>query len=501
ARGVQFTRGAEIWASRRLLQRVTINISPQDICPVEPFVEAVEAALSHDDNSLKIQALRKVFATWGEMIPLNMVAGACLAATGILNNKTALPDGIFPTNPPSGDRPYVLTDIVDQYLGTTKTFLRRLESRVQGGSSEVLLNKGYEAWLKSVIDNPETWTIIKVHHAVPITEILSDQLRQRVEQLFTNTITYGSPSAGAPHGFGFDGAAHGLRTIENVTIWYSDQRIRDISITYTGGAVAGPYSFGIGNPHSPSDTLKLTPGEYITDMFVWHHTEGWITGVQFVKSSSECSPIYGMRDRESVPTHPLVLLSGNGNALLGISGAYDSDNINQVKVVWRRDVILGRQRHTQTCFTGSNHGHVFNDLPHLADPATSRIVQISARVGGSVASFQTTYLSVGGGGLIRSETPPRGWDLGPMRTMALEEDEYIIGIRGNHNNSWLHQIQFITNKKEHPPFGTDKGDISFSFDAPKTIDGRDMVLHYMAGKSGGCVHSFLFVWAEMPLQA
>ncbi|KDN34794.1 hypothetical protein RSAG8_12129, partial [Rhizoctonia solani AG-8 WAC10335] len=187
--GEQHTCGTEIWASRRfMVQRATINLSPQDICAVEPFVEVVEAALTQETNSLKIQALRKVFATWGEMVPLNMVVGACLAVTGILNNKKTLPDGTPPTNPPTGDRPYNLTEIVDQYLGTTKAFARRLESRVQGGASEALLNEGYEAWLNSAVGSPESWTIVKVHYAVPVTEILSDQLRERVERLFTSSL-------------------------------------------------------------------------------------------------------------------------------------------------------------------------------------------------------------------------------------------------------------------------------------------------------------------------
>ncbi|KAH7332705.1 hypothetical protein B0J17DRAFT_153977 [Rhizoctonia solani] len=85
--------------------------------------------------------------------------------------------------------------------------------------------------------------------------------------------------------------------------------------------------------------------------------------------------------------------------------------------------------------------------------------------------------------------------------MALEQGEYITGVRGSHNHHWVHQLQFITNKREHSPFGADKGNVSFSIDAPKTIDGKDMVLHYMAGKHQGCVHSVLFVWAEMPLSS
>ncbi|CAE6480299.1 unnamed protein product [Rhizoctonia solani] len=497
--GVHSALGTETWASRRfMVQRVTINLSPEDLRPVEAFVEAVEAALSQEDNVSQIRALQKVFATWGEVIPLNMVAGASLAATGTLNG-TVFPNSSSSSNNPVGERSYNLNDIVDQRLGTVRNFAKRLETRVQGGSSEVLLNEGYEAWLNSVAENPASWRVIKIYRVVPITDILGDKLRARVEQLFTNSLVYRSPSVGSPHGYGFEGVTNGLRTIEKITVWFSDTRIRDISIRYVGGLEVGPYSFGISHPGTPSDTLVFASGEYVTDMFVWHHTDGWIAGIQFVKSSLEFSPIYGIQDRESITTHPPVLVSGNGNALLGISGAYTSDNICQLKAIWRTDVTMRPQRQTQTSFTGSNYGIVFNDLQYLADPATSRIAQITARAEGGLANLRTTYVSRVGRGLYRFETPPRGWDTGPESTITLDDDEYIIGVRGSHNHHWMHQIQFITNKKEYPPFGTDKGDVMFNMNAPKTIDGKPMMLHYMAGKSQGCVHSILFVWGEMPL--
>ncbi|CCO34741.1 hypothetical protein BN14_08848 [Rhizoctonia solani AG-1 IB] len=330
--GDQPVFGSEIWASRRfMVQRVSVNLAPEDLRPVEPFVEAIEEALGQETRVSQIKALKKVFATWGEVIPLNMVAGAVLATTGALENGATLPDSAPPSNTPIGDRPYNLTDIVDRHLGTSRTFVRRLESRVQGGFSEALLNEGYEGWLKSVTENPTSWRVVRVNRVVPITDILSDKLRNMVERVFGNSLIYRSPS--------------------------------------------------------------------------------------------------------------------------------------------------------------------------VADPATSRIVEITARAEGSLANLRTTYVSVSGGALVRSETPARGTDLGPLRSMILEDDEYIIQVRGSHNHTWMHQIQFITNKKEYLPFGSDKGDVTFEFKAPKTIDGKDMVLHYMAGKVGGCVHSILFVWAEKPLQA
>ncbi|KDN35542.1 hypothetical protein RSAG8_11499, partial [Rhizoctonia solani AG-8 WAC10335] len=224
-------------------------------------------------------------------------------------------------------------------------------------------------------------------------------------------------------------------------------------------------------------------------------------GVQFVKNHPGLSPIYGIRTTDNITSRPPVLLSGNGNALLGISGAYTADGLSQLQAVWRSDVVIRRQRHTQTSCIGGQAGYVFNDLQYLADPATARIAQITARAGtNGVSKFQTTYVSISGGALVRSETPPRGADDGRLITMTLEEGEYIIGVRGDHNNHGIQRIQFVTNRKTHSAFGADTGDIAFSFDAPKTSDGRDMVLHYMAGKSRGWLDAVLFVWAEMPLR-
>ncbi|CAE6479799.1 unnamed protein product [Rhizoctonia solani] len=447
----------ETWVSRRfMVQRVSVNLSTEDLRPVEPFVEAVEAALSQETNVLQIQAMRKVFATWGEVIPLNMVAGASLGVTGTLRNGTVLPNSVSPAHKPVEARSYDLADIVDQHLRTTVSFAKRLESRVQGGSSEVLLNEGYEAWLKSVSDNPTSWRVIKIHRVVPISDILGDKLRNAVERLFTNSLISRSPSVGTPHGFAFDTTTHSLLTIDRITIWFSDSRIRDISVKYVGGATSGPYSFALAHPETTFDSLVLGTGEYVTDLFVWHHADGWIAGIQFVKNGQECSPIYGIKDRESITTNP--------------------------PAIWRGDVTVERYRHTQTSFTGSNYGIVFNDLQYLADPSTSRITQITARAEGGLANLRATYVCVSGGDRVRFETPPHGWDTGPEKTMILEEGEYITGARGSHNHQWMHQLQFITNKREHPPFGSDKGNASFSIDAPKTIDGKDMVLHYMAGK-------------------
>ncbi|CAE6510786.1 unnamed protein product [Rhizoctonia solani] len=508
---------SETWGSRRLMiQELDITFSLQDLCPEESLVEAFEAALRQRTNALRIRSLREVFATWGEMIPLNVVVGACMTATGRISGEINLPDsGVAlgdsnssylnnnSTSSNSRSQPYRLTDIVDECLGTASSFTRKLESRVQGGSPQRLLMEGYEAWLKSIIDNPASWRIIKIIHAVPIIAILSPQLRDEIELLFTNSIILRSPSVGAPHMLSFDGNSNILRNIERVTVWFSASRIRDIAVAYTGGIVAGPYSYGLSDHESQSDVFMLAPGEYITDMFVWSHPDGWIMGVQFVKNCPGLSPIYGIRTKDSITSRPPVLLSGNGNVLLALAGAYTSDGLSQLQV----EYIFSQKPRSElwgdiSVIGGGATGYVFNDLQYLADPATARIAQITARSGGihGVAKFQTTYISVSGEALIRSETPPRGFDDGHLSAMTLGDGEYIIGVRGYHNNHGIQRIQFITNIKTHSAFGADTGEIAFSFDAPKTRDGRDMALHYMAGKSRGWLDAVLFVWAEMPFK-
>ncbi|KAH7332709.1 hypothetical protein B0J17DRAFT_154066 [Rhizoctonia solani] len=150
-RGSQHKLQNETWALRRfMVQRATINLSLQDIRPVEPLVEAFETALGQETYDLQIQALQEVFRIWGEFIPLNAVAGAFMGVTGILNNGTSFPSAVSTSNSNAENQLYSLTEIVDRQLGTSGCFGRRLETRVQGGSSQALLTQGCSAWLRSI---------------------------------------------------------------------------------------------------------------------------------------------------------------------------------------------------------------------------------------------------------------------------------------------------------------------------------------------------------------
>jgi hypothetical protein len=102
---------------------------------------------------------------------------------------------------------------------------------------------------------------VKITHAVPVMDLLSESLQEKVRKLFVDAnVIFRSPSAGSPRSFGFDGTAYGRSTITHIKIWFNDSGIQDLSVTYVNGAVAGPYALGRTQPQSQSDTVMLAPG-------------------------------------------------------------------------------------------------------------------------------------------------------------------------------------------------------------------------------------------------
>jgi hypothetical protein len=77
----------------------------------------------------------------------------------------------------------------------------------------------------------------------------------------------------------------------------------------------------------------MLTGEFITDIFVWHanaaNLAAQVVAIQFVKNTYHLSPIYGI---QAGSTSPPVLLSGDGHALVGISGNYHASALLQIQV-------------------------------------------------------------------------------------------------------------------------------------------------------------------------
>ncbi|CAE6490281.1 unnamed protein product [Rhizoctonia solani] len=486
--------GQDKWVSRRMVvSRWSINLRIEDMAPVEGFIQVVEEALREWTTVDQMEALRKVFAVWGEMIPLAAIIGCSLAATGTLGSQQTLTGDSATFRPP--DRGPDVMQMIERSLDITGKFERRFESRIQGGCPEIFSKSGFDAWLANAVetDNWPTWEVVKVNRAAPITDLLPKFLREKVNRLFSygNMISR-SPAVGSQVPFGFDGASLGAKDIKQINVWHNGSFMHDISIVYTDGATAGPYGFGKTN--RITDSFVLARGECITDLFIWI-TPGAINGIQFAKNTTQLSPRYGVQAGAGDP----VICSMAGRALLGISGSFTTTSLTQVqclpKAVWRNDVRSYECRSIDTTTIGTSNATIFNDFRFLGDPTTSRISRIQYRntTNQPVARLQITYSSNCDGKSNYQTTPLRGTDAGAVNTWSFEEGEYITQVKGNYSGAVIYCLELVTNKGNSRKFGQVAGDTFYL-----TPPNRDMVLYYILGKSAGYLQSLTVVWGEPP---
>ncbi|CEL61141.1 hypothetical protein RSOLAG1IB_09783 [Rhizoctonia solani AG-1 IB] len=478
------------WVSRRMVVcKWTISLRTQDLIPVESFIVSVEAALKEPTSVGQIEALRTVFATWGEMIPLSAVIGCSLAATGILGSKQTLTGDVSTYFPP--DRGPDIMQRIEKSLDITGNFERKFESRIQGGYPEIFSKSGFDAWLTNAVNtnNWPTWQVIKVNRAAPITNLLPKSLQEKVKRLFSyGSMVSRSPAVGLQAPLAFDGASLGIKDIKQIDFWQNGAILQDISIVYTDSSVAGPYGFGINK--QKTDSLVLSRGEFITDVFVWF-TPNSITSIQFAKNTSQVSGRYGVLTGAGDP----AVCNMAGRALLGLSGSFTATSLTQLQAVWRNDIKLYESRIIDSTTIGSSNATIFNDFEYLGDPVTSRITRIQYRntTNQPVARLQFTYNFLSDGQLAYQQTPVRGTDTGAVSDWNLEEDEYITMVKGNYVANVIYRLELETNKGNKRQFGQVAGD-SFYLTPPN----RDMVLYYILGKGAGYLQTLTVVWGMPP---
>ncbi|KAG8705721.1 hypothetical protein FRC08_001500 [Ceratobasidium sp. 394] len=457
----------------------------QDLDPTEELVQAISQALANQSIAGKVKAMREVFDTWGELIPLVTEVGISLAATGTVPSGTNLPSGpIISRSSGPQDIPWT----VDTILGVKNVFQRRLASHTQGGDPQALQNGGYPSWIQSA-STPTTQrdgnlAIVKVARAVPIIDILGEHQQTQIRNLYSTSTLYSySASIGTTAKSSFGDLAAGPRTIRSIRVWFADEQVEGILITYENNVTAGPYGKCQG---AGFDDFPVEKGEYITDLFVWADSER-IKGLRLVKNTGQMSLHF---DKKAGKTDPPQLLSGNTSVLTCLTGTYDATGITQLQV----------KNHwpTQASFAGGRDGRIFNDLEYIGDPYTARLSQIALRDGGlgPVVIFQTSYIWNGPSGVVRAETSARGTDgAGQHRaSFELDENEFIVQVKGTQDDVGIRQIQFRTNKRTSPVFGeTNAFPVVFDHTAPP-----GMRLYYLVGKSHGWLYSLLFVWAPIP---
>ncbi|CUA70739.1 hypothetical protein RSOLAG22IIIB_09067 [Rhizoctonia solani] len=481
------------WATRRIMVPMwSITLQVENLSPAEAFVRAVEDALARPNDVSRIWALDEVFASWGDVIPVVATLGSVIAATGVIPPHTNLkPISLLPE--PNDQVTFRdLNSFIDAQLQVEGKFERVLKYHVTGGRPDILLRKGFEAWLDN-IKTTQVCEIIKVTQAIPIIDILDHTIQQEIKKLYANhNILFRSPTVGVSSKFKFDSTVNEFSPIQRIEISVSNACIKSLSIYYANGQTAGPY----GRPgHAMRvERFDLALGEFITDIFIWP-TDHSIASIQLVKNTGYVSPVYGATRGVTQPPH---LLSGNGKALAGLSGGHDETGIAQLQATWRSDLGAVNYRAIQTSFVGGADGDLWNDLKFIGDRSTARISGITARSPGTgyLGGLQTTYTSLIGGYAAHQESPIHGTEDGPVTSWTLEDDQYITGVRGRYDGTSISELQFITNRNESPAFGKPGGNFDFNFSAPETREGNKMVLHYMAGKSAGRVNSILFVWAD-----
>ncbi|CAE6467171.1 unnamed protein product [Rhizoctonia solani] len=480
------------WVSRRMVvHRWTVSVRVQDLQPTTEFVKCVEDALKVPGVAGQMEALRGVFAAWGEMIPTVAVGGASLASTGVLGSKQTLTGDAATFRPP--DRGPDVMQAIDHSLDITGNFEKRFESRIQGGRPELLSKSGFNAWLTDVVNNDSspTWRIAKVNQGVPITTLLPKELQQKINRLFSygSMVTRSTPRGGDLP-LGFDGASAGVKDIKQINVWYDVNGMKDISIVYADGSEAGPYGFGKVPTNKASDTFALAPGEFITHVFAWVYGNV-IKSMQFAKNTYEISQRYGDSTDAGVP----VVWNEGGSALLGLSGSYDANWLTQLQPVWRNDVKAEDHRNIELTIINNGTGTTFNDFRFLGDPSTSYISRIQFRnTAQAVAGFQVTYTSKLGGNEVHQETPARGTDIGNRDSWTLAKDEHIIQVKGKMVYNVIYQLEFVTNKGNTKKFGQDAG-TPFSYDPPN----KNMVLCFFIGNGAGYIQSLTLAWGAPPL--
>ncbi|KAF8675713.1 hypothetical protein RHS04_06609 [Rhizoctonia solani] len=484
------------WVSRRMVvHRWTVSLRAQDLEPAREFVKDVEDALKVSGSTGQMEALRSVFAAWGEMVPTAAVGGASLATTGVLGSKQNLTGDAATFRPP--DRGPDVMQALDHSLDITGSFERRFESRIQGGRPEIFSKSGFNSWLTDVVKNDmkvestSSWRVAKVNQGIPVTDLLPKALRQKINRLFSyGSVITRSKASGGNLPLGFDCTSGGVKDIKQINVWYNADGMKDISVTYVDGVEAGPYGFGKVPTNKSTDSFVLAPGEFITHVFVWYYN-AWIKTIQFVKNTYEVSHRYGDLTDTGYP----MAWNEGGCALTGFAGSYDVNWLTQLQAVWRHDIKAEDNRNIELQIVSGGSGTIFNDFRYLGDPSTSRISRFCFRnTAQPVAGFQVTYSSKLGGVEVHQETPVRGTEAGNRDAWTLAEDEYITQVKSKAVYNVVYQLEFTTNKGNKKKFGQDAGTLA-TYDPPQ----KDMVLYFFIGNSGAYIQSLILAWGTPPV--
>ncbi|KAG8724806.1 hypothetical protein FRC09_013992, partial [Ceratobasidium sp. 395] len=247
------------WTTKRtIVQRLTLNIPPEDISPTQAFETDVQAALGKRTALEKFKALNKVFEL-----------GALLAISDTDANFTQLL---------ASNSSFRLED-----LSTYKTS----RVNIRGGDITVSPDNIVE-WLSRGV-HPFGWAQARIIRVIPTTDLLGSDLKAEIEALYSGILSY-YPSIIEGNSIGggsFDGTPLALKSIKSIVV-HAGSLIDSLATSFSDGTTSDRY----GGSGGLKQVFCLRPDEFIIEVVVWTNEET-TCGIQFVTNQGRISPHYG----------------------------------------------------------------------------------------------------------------------------------------------------------------------------------------------------------------
>ncbi|KAG8777533.1 hypothetical protein FRC12_000320 [Ceratobasidium sp. 428] len=407
------------WTTKRtIVQRLNLNIPPEDMSPTPAFEADVQAALGKRTALEKFKALNKVFQLWGDVVPIAFELGALLAISDTDVNFTQLS---------ASNSSFRLED-----LSTYKTS----RVNIRGGDTTVSPDNIVE-WLSRGV-HPFGWAQARIIRVIPTTDLLGSDLKAEIEALYSRILSY-CPSIIEGNSIGggsFDGTPLALKPIKSIVV-HAGSLIDSLATSFSDGTTSDRY----GGAGGPKQVFCLRPDEFVIEVVVWTDEET-TCGIQFVTNKGKISPHYG--GDGGTPS----VLNCDGGALAAFAGKVKKNMVYRVQTIWRHDMVpLGLTRgHQYSAYIGGVDGAPFNDWPYRHSLDTAYISKIGIRSAGKyIESVQATYNITHEGRNSSSQGAWHGSKDGQAEYFLLNPGEYFVTVQGRRND-WIVQLCFITNK-------------------------------------------------------
>ncbi|KAG8793427.1 hypothetical protein FRC12_002802 [Ceratobasidium sp. 428] len=338
----------------------------------------------------KFQAMFKVLARWGDVVPLVYEFGTSLTTTDIEKNTEEVMCVIYTILETLTCNLAKLVDFVVEVIKAGKNiYYLPTNPILQGGKGQGTPEGGINNWMSQELEGPD-WRIVRVMRVVSTIDLLDHELQQQLASLYASVLSFDPPLLDGKTDIypTWDDTPHAMKAMSKVVV-RCGIRICGLSAAYRDGSQSNSYGL-TGTEH----VFEPNTGEYITDVVVWVNDD-YISAIQFVTTTGRFSPIYG--GYLGVPK----ILSSAGGVLAGFSGRMtkprdNQDTVGRVQTVWRHDIThsFSLAGNRQTTYIGGAGGQPLNDWPFIGSPHSTYISQVDIWCRNGIAGIQASRSSV-----------------------------------------------------------------------------------------------------------